>query len=106
MELEITSGRTIRVWWAYFWRNFVGIVLISCIATLFGLFAGFLGLDLSSPVMKFGLWMVSGIMALATTLLPIQMILGRDFGDFRLVLLAKEPSPAAFNTTASPQVTR
>jgi ABC-type glycerol-3-phosphate transport system permease component len=93
MELEITTKRVIRVWWSYFWRNIATIFVAAIIAVLIGMISGFAGVDLSSPSMHPLLTAFGILVCVATSLIPIQMILGKDFGEFRLVLLAKATPP-------------
>jgi hypothetical protein len=103
MELEVTWKRTIRVWWAYFWRNLFAIVA----AMMCGMVVGFI-IGVIMGLMGAPIWAVQLVVAplgfligLAISVVPVKMILGKDFGEFRLVLLANEP-PAAVRIGAPP----
>ncbi len=98
MELQATWRRVIRVWWALAWRN----VLVTMAAMIVSFFAGFLlGLILEAfgvpvkiiQVVSFPLGMAIG---LAFSLIPIWLIFGKDFGEFRLVLMGKQVPPVQF----------
>ncbi len=39
---EITWGRTVRVWWAYFWRNILAIICATVLGGVAGLIIGFI----------------------------------------------------------------
>lgn len=92
MELEVTWGRTIKVWWAYFWR--------SLIAAFFALlFSGLLGFVLGIVLYAAGVspengriygGILGGVVGLLFSIIPMKYILGKDFGEFKLVLLKKE----------------
>lgn len=91
MELEVTWGRAIRVWWAYVWRNVLAAIAAMFIGAivggLLGLILGMLGVPTETIriiTMPIGL-----ILGLVISVFPIKMILGKDFGEFRLVLIQK-----------------
>jgi uncharacterized protein YacL len=100
MELEITWKRAIRVYWAWLWRWVVTFVVAFAIMTASGFVIGFIvGFTMS----KFGyqtetiqsistiLGVIIGLVAaLIAPIFPLKKILGKDFGEFRLVLLAKD----------------
>jgi hypothetical protein len=91
MELEVTWGRAVRVWWAYVWRNLLAAIVAMFIGAivggLLGLILGMLGVPTETIriiTMPIGL-----ILGLVISVFPIKMILGKDFGEFRLVLIQK-----------------
>lgn len=84
MELEVTWGRTVRVWWAYVWRL---MLITSIIGFGLGLFMGVLG---SPPQLANIILNLTGIISIAISFAVMQRILGKDFGEFRLVLIRKE----------------
>lgn len=97
MELEVTWGRTVRVWWAYAWRNLVVIVVSMILGFIFGGIIGFIlgvaGVPIETIVaITTPLGFVIGI---ALSIIPMRMILGKDFGTFRLVLVATRPTEGA-----------
>lgn len=92
MELEVTWGRAVKVWWAYLWRNLLAIVAMMVLGTalgfVIGLALGALGLSASTTrviAAAFG-----AVLGLALSVIPIKLILGKDFGSFRLVLMSKD----------------
>ena len=93
MELEITWGRAVRVWWPYLWRNIIAIVVSMLIGMVVrAVIGGILGaMDFSIRTIQIVVAPISFVMGLAISIVPLRMILGKDFGDFRLVLLAKQP---------------
>ncbi|PWW83169.1 MULTISPECIES: hypothetical protein [Prosthecochloris] len=90
MELEITWGRVIRVWWAYLWRNLVAILVATILGAIVG---GVMGAILymsgvtSVETLQLVITPISIAIGLVISLFPIKMILGKDFGEFRLVLV-------------------
>ena len=92
MELEVTGGRAIRVWWAYLWRNILAVIVAMFVG---GLLGGVLGLIMGALGASERMIQVVGapigfVIGMVISIVPIKMILGKDFGEFRLVLLAKE----------------
>ena len=106
MELEITWKRAIRVWWSYLWRNLITIVVALIAGMILGFIIGFIMGAMGFPILAIQLVTapLGFIIGLAASVIPLKMILGKDFGEFRLVLLAKETQPANPNT--EPQMTQ
>src|SRR5947207_1370350 len=50
MEMEITWGNVIRVWWAYFWRNLIALIAAVVIGAIVGGILGFVMGMLGVPV--------------------------------------------------------
>lgn len=92
MEVEITWGRVVRVWWAYAWRNFVAVLAAVLIGGILGFVLGvILGIVGIAPnTIKVVTAPLGAIIGLALSIIPMKMILGKDFGQFRLVLVSKE----------------
>lgn len=94
MELEITWGRVVRVWWSYFWRNLVAIlaamILGGIVGFVIGLTMGMLGA--SSATVQYVTAPLGGVIGLVLSVIPMKMILGKDFGEFRLLLISKTNS--------------
>ena len=91
MELEITWGRVVRIWWAYLWRNLIAVLVAMLIGALIG---GILGAILGAaevPPQTINIVVapIASILGLAISIFPMKMILGKDFGEFRLVLVKK-----------------
>lgn len=92
MELEVTWGRAARVWWAYMWRNLIAIIGVVLLGALIG---GILGVIMAmAGASKETIQMVAApigwLLGLLISIVPMKMILGKDFGEFRLVLVRKE----------------
>jgi hypothetical protein len=103
MELEVTWNRAFRVWLSYLWRNILAIIAATLVGMLFGFGIGFImgAMGFSVLAIQFVTVPVGLIAGLAISVVPLKMILGMDFGEFRLVLLAKHShssSPARFET--------
>ena len=90
MELEITWNRAIKVWLSLLWRNAIAIIAAILIGALVGgIVGGVLGaagvsienIQVISSILGF-------ILGLAISIVPVKLVLGKDFGEFRLVLLA------------------
>jgi hypothetical protein len=90
MELEITWNRIWRVWWALVWRNLIMIVIACAVGAILGfvigLFMGMMGFTLRT--IQFVTAPLGFATGLILSVVPIKLILGKDFGEFRLVLLA------------------
>lgn len=98
IELEVTRSRLLRVWWGYFWRMLLasaGACIVAIIAGgLIGALLGFglhlVGYDVQAIQTIAGrAGMILGLaVGTAFSIIPIKLILGRSFGDFRLVLVS------------------
>lgn len=99
--LPVTTGRVLRVWWAYFWRSIVAlmamfvVILLSSIAfgVIFSLAMPLLGLGMDtahglSQLMGTLFGLLAGVLA---SIIPLWLILGKDFGEFRLALITYQP---------------
>ncbi|MFO1525111.1 MAG: hypothetical protein U1F16_03955 [Turneriella sp.] len=92
MELEITWGRIWRIWWAYVWRNvlmtIVAMILGGIMGFIIGFFFGLLGVD--QQVTQLVVTPLGFLLGLGLSVFPMRMILGKNFGEFRLVLVRNE----------------
>lgn len=106
MELEITWNRVVRVWWSYLWRNLVAVVAAMIVGGILGFIVGLaMGMmGFSIQAIRLVVTPLSFIAGLLMSVVPMWMILGKDFGEFRLVLLAKQTPAVASSTT--PQAMR
>jgi hypothetical protein len=89
MELEVTWPRLLRVWWAYFWRSLVAIVVAMVLGAIVG---GILGaimgvMGVSIQTIQLVTAPLGAILGLVISVFPMKMILGKSFGEFRLVLV-------------------
>jgi hypothetical protein len=103
MELEVTWGHAVRVWWAYLWRNLLMIVAMLVLGAALGFVIGFVmgALGISSKTIVAVTAVFGAILGLALSVVPIKLILGKDFGSFRLVLVSGRSSdPAWLDTRA------
>lgn len=89
MELEVTWKRATKVWWSYLWRNIlaiIGAILIGgLVGGIFGFILGMVGT--SQETIQLVVAPIGFIIGIGISIVPIKMILGKDFGDFRLVLV-------------------
>jgi len=92
MELEITWMRTIKVWWSYLWRNLIAIIVAMLVGAIIGFILGFImgALGISSQTIRFVVAPISGIIGLLISIVPMKMILGKNYGEFRLVLVKND----------------
>ncbi len=92
MELEVTWGRATRVWWSYFWRNLIAIVAAMIIGGIIGGILGFVMsmAGMSVTAIQLVATPIGMVLGLGISIVPVKMILGMDFGEFRLVLVAKQ----------------
>jgi hypothetical protein len=89
MELEVTWGRAARVWWAYFWRNLVAVAAGSLIGIALGAILGFIlgAAGARAETIRIAAFPIGIVVGLLVSIVPIRLVLGKDFGAFRLVLL-------------------
>jgi hypothetical protein len=92
MEVEITWARVVRVWWAYLWRNLIVIILGAIAGGIVGFILGFIlgAMGIATSTIQLVTAPLGGLIGLALSVIPMKMILGKDFGPFRLVLVSKE----------------
>ena len=90
MELEVTWGRAARVWWSYLWRNLIAIVVGGLLGGILGAVLGFVlgAAGVAPDVIRRASLVVGLVLGLGVSIVPIRLILGKDFGEFRLVLLS------------------
>ena len=109
MELEITWRRAARIWLSYLWRNLIAIVVAMLLGIIAGGIVGFImgALGFDGRTIQFVVAPLGGVMGLLISIVPMKLILGKDFGEFRLVLLAKDsaqPPPIGTLETGNDQV--
>ena len=87
MEMEVTWGRAIKVWWAFQWRYLITLIAAGFIGGTLALILGaIMGMAGPAVAESFGL---NFILAFVVSLVPIKSLLGKDFGEFNLVLIQK-----------------
>ena len=91
MELEITWKRCFRIWWSYVWRNLIAVVVSMIAGGMLGFVLGLiLGIaGFSVETIKVVVTPIGFVLGLLISIVPMKMILGKDFGEFRLVLIEK-----------------
>jgi len=89
MELEVTWKRAAKVWWSYLWRSIIAIIVAMVLGGIVGFIIGFVlgAMGVSTQTIQFITAPIGMIIGLLISIVPIRMILGKDFGEFRLVLL-------------------
>lgn len=89
MELEITWNRVLTVWWSYLWRNLIAIVVAMIAGGIVGFIIGFFMsvFGVSVETIQFVTAPIGFIIGLVISIVPMKMILGKDYGEFRLVLI-------------------
>ena len=92
MELEITWERAVRVWWSYLWRNLIAVLASMVICGILGGILGFIGaiIHVPSGALYVLIMIISFVIGLGISIVPMKMILGKDFGEFRLLLVGKQ----------------
>jgi ABC-type glycerol-3-phosphate transport system permease component len=84
----------LRLWWAYLWRGILATIGAMILGALVGAILGF-GMGAAGfplEAIKFVGTIVGGVIGLAVSFVPMWLILGRNYGEFRLVLLATHPA--------------
>ena len=89
MELEVTWKRAIVVWWAYLWRNLLAIIAGVIIGAIIGGILGFIlgAMGTSVETIRTVTMPIGFVLGLLISIVPIKMILNKDFGEFRLVIV-------------------
>jgi hypothetical protein len=105
--LDVTIGRTLRVWWTYSWRSLVYRLVLSFVAAIpMGVLIGlFTRMPVAHALVTF--FMGIAIDGAAGLFVIYSNILDEDFGDFRVCLFPREkPSFAPPAPAANPAVTQ
>lgn len=91
MELEVTWKRLLKVWWSLTWRYLLCSICSFIIGGILGMIIGVVMTVLGEPKESVQLvcGIVGAILGLGLSFIPLQKILNKDFGEFRLVLLQK-----------------
>ncbi len=94
MELEVTWSRTILVWWSLTWRNIIVALFAMILGFIFGFMVGFIlgAMGVPIEIIKLIVTPIGFIIGLALSIFPIKMVLNKNYGEFRLVLLQNETS--------------
>ena len=90
-EITPEFSQLLRIWWAFVWRN----ILVSIVAMLGGFCVGFvLGFIMGAVgvpliIIKIVCGSMGFVLGVAFSFFPVKMVVGKDFGDFRLVVVKK-----------------
>lgn len=104
MELEVTWKRAMRIWWAFTWRNFIGLVFATVTGAITGALVGVSSSlfeipnkDSTAEAMILGF-----LIGIFFSVLAMKMTIGKQYGNYRLVLISNH----TFDThTARTEVT-
>ena len=90
MELKVTWSRAINVWLSFIWRNLVAIFLASIVSGLiaFGFALLLPKMGYSVDVVHLFVLPLSIVIAVVSSIIPIKMILNKNYGEFRLVMVS------------------
>lgn len=88
-ELELTWARTLRFWWALFWR---GLVISMPLAIVMGFLSGMIVAITGMPNFTTSPWFTIGEMVMLLPLFPVilRMAFRAKYRDFRIVLVPPE----------------
>jgi hypothetical protein len=94
MEIEVTWGRATMVWWAYIWRLLLCGLASALVGGIVGAVIGLVMGILQAPkeAILFVSLPVGILIGTASSIVPMKLILGKDFGEFRLALVSKQPT--------------
>jgi ABC-type sugar transport system permease subunit len=102
--LPVTKIRVLKVWWAYFWRSLVTFlamfVIVILVSIALGIFLAMLlpmvGLDAEhvQRLVRLAGFVLGFLAGLLSSAIPLWLILGKDFGEFRLALITYKPATA------------
>lgn len=87
-EVELTWGRTVKIWWSLVWRY---LLLALLFGSLFGFIAGVVRLfDRFDKATSASLFVIMAtLMSLTVSLWVVNKVLQKKkFGDFRIVLMS------------------
>ena len=89
MEMQITWDRASRVWTAIAWRMMLAVfVIVLVVLVALGFLLNSLGI--SGSTIDVILKAAGLILMLITSIWIIKSVLGRNYGDFRLVLISQD----------------
>jgi len=87
-ELDITTGRVVRIWWLYAWRTFVGaFVAAFVLGFVWGVIANILGA--ADDVAEIGGLLIGMVASIAWSIVGVYMLLTKQYREFRIVLIGR-----------------
>ena len=86
VEVEITWGRVVKVWWSLLWRSLLFGVLAGAVL---GFVIGFVGgvARIDKAIISRLCLMVGALSGIPVGLWVLKKVLQKRFGDFRIALL-------------------
>ncbi|KAA8985523.1 hypothetical protein [Halospina sp. K52047b] len=95
MELDVTWQRVVKVWWAYLWRSLLAMVAAMILGAIVGFVMGLVlgAAGVGPDTIQLITAPIGGVIGLLISIIPMKLILGKDFGEFRLVLTSNETRP-------------
>ena len=95
-ELPITWSRVVRVWWAFYWRmcllSIAFALVILGLGTLVALVLGLSSEQTQEIDSSHWLQLLFVAMGGIVSLLVTKQILGKSWPEFRVALIARQPS--------------
>jgi ABC-type glycerol-3-phosphate transport system permease component len=96
MEMEITWARATRVWWSYLWRSLLmavgGFIGGAVVGGIIGFAMALAGASVTT--IQFVTAPIGLLLGLGLSIIPVKLILGKNFGEFRLVLVSTQAQPS------------
>ncbi|QDT66568.1 hypothetical protein [Calycomorphotria hydatis] len=92
MEVTATWSRVLPVWWAHFWRNIIASFVCGALSGgIVGFFMGYYGCSMETVQIVTS--RVGFFAGLAASVIPMKMVIGLNYGGYRLVLISDSESP-------------
>lgn len=90
--IDIQWKHIVQIWRTYIWMTIVVCAANLVVGGLIGVVVGVVGsiASISHEIVRYTAMTLGATIGLCSTLLPIKWLLGRDFGDFRLVLISND----------------
>ena len=98
IEVEATWNRVIRVYWSYFWRQLI-ILLLGTIGIDVFLALMFYAVDTPKHTVLQVIMPINLVLGTCLPIIPMKLILGKNFGTFRLVLVSTEADAQKADST-------
>ncbi len=94
MEVEVTAYRIIRLGFSFVWRYILALICWAIVAFAGGIALAFLMrlFSVSHDSVDTYIKLFGVVVILVLPVVPIVWMLGRSFGDFRLVLISNKPA--------------
>ncbi|HJT23227.1 MAG TPA: hypothetical protein VJ873_01525 [bacterium] len=90
-EIAPDFNQLLRIWWAFAWRNLLvslaTMMVMFVVGCVIGFIMGLMGANLT--VIKIICGFLGFLFGIAVSILPVKLVVGKDFGDFRLAVLKK-----------------